>query len=96
MGQEDKSTNRVKFQPVPVSRKRERSSDLADSGKKVLPEVKRFRFFCGLAKRRGPLFFLCPRPFRRSAFPVIKSVSFGEYHDKGECAEGLVVLNMIL
>jgi len=43
MGQEGESIKRVKFQPVPASTKRERSSDLADSGKKVLPGVERFR-----------------------------------------------------
>ena len=56
MGQEGKSINKVKFQPVPAS----------------------------------------PRLFRRSAFPSKRNVSFGEYRDKGECAEGWVVLNMIL
>jgi hypothetical protein len=50
MGQEGESINKVKFQPVPASKKLERRSDPADSGKKVLPEVERFRFFCGLAK----------------------------------------------
>jgi len=49
MGQEGISINRVKFQPVPASTKRERNSNPADSGKKVIPGVERFRFFCGLA-----------------------------------------------
>ncbi len=37
MGQEVESTNRVKFQPVPVGTKHQTSSDPADSGKKVFP-----------------------------------------------------------
>jgi len=41
---EGESTNEVKFQPVPASTKRDRSSNPADSGKKMLPGVKRFRF----------------------------------------------------
>jgi len=76
MGLEGESTIRVKIQPAAVSTKRERNPDPADSGKKVVPGVEWFRFFCGLAQRRGSLFFLCPRPFRRSAFPEIRSVSF--------------------
>jgi hypothetical protein len=88
MGLEGKSINKVKIQPVPASTKRERNSDPADSGKKVLPGVERFRLFCGLAQRRDSLFCLCPRLFRRSAFPAIRNVSFGECQDKGECAEG--------
>jgi hypothetical protein len=70
MGLEGESTNREKFQPVQVSTKLERNTDPADSGKKVVPGVKRFRFFCGLAQRRGSLFFLCPRPL------VVKRFSF--------------------
>jgi len=89
MGLEGDSTNRVKFQPVQVCTERERNPDPADSGKKVVSGVERFRFFCGLAQGRGSLFCLCPGPFRRSAFPEIRSVSFGKYVDKGECAEGL-------
>jgi len=50
MGQEGESINRVKFQPAPASSNRERYSDPADSGKKVLPGVERFRSFWGLAK----------------------------------------------
>jgi len=63
MGLEGESTNREKFQPAASNTKRERNTDPADSGKKVVPGVERFRFFCGLAQRRGSLFFLCPRPF---------------------------------
>jgi len=50
MGLEGESTNRVKFQLAPVSTKRERNTDPADSGKKVIPGMERFRFFCGLAQ----------------------------------------------
>ena len=89
MGLEAESTNREKFQPAGSNTKRERNTDPADSVKKVVSGVERFRFFCGLAQRRGSLFFLCPRHFRRSAFPALRSVSFGKYRDKGECAEGL-------
>jgi len=53
MGLEGESIGRVKFQTVPASTKRERNSNPADSGKKVIPGVERFRFFCGLAQRRG-------------------------------------------
>lgn len=51
MGQEGESTRWVKFQPVPAITKHERSSDPADSGKKVLPGVERFRYrlFSGFA-----------------------------------------------
>jgi hypothetical protein len=42
MGLEGESINKVKFQPVPASTNRERNLDLADSGKKVLPEVEQF------------------------------------------------------
>jgi len=38
---EGESIDRVKFQPIPASTKHERSSDPADSGKKVLPGVER-------------------------------------------------------
>jgi len=41
MGQEGESINRVKFQPAPASSNRERNSDPADSGKKVIPGVER-------------------------------------------------------
>jgi len=37
------STNREKFQAVPVSTKRDRSSGPADSGKKVLPGLEAVR-----------------------------------------------------
>jgi len=49
-GSGSESTNREKFQPVPVSTKRERNTDPADSGKKVVPGagVKRFRVFLKL------------------------------------------------
>ncbi len=43
MGREGESIIRVKFQKVPASTKRDRSSDSAESGKKVLPRVDRFR-----------------------------------------------------
>jgi len=43
----------VKFQTVLASTELERSPNPADSGKKVLPGVGRFRFFCGLAQRRA-------------------------------------------
>ena len=69
MGQEDKSTNWVKFQPVPARTERERSSDPADSGKKVLPGVERFRFFRGLAKRRESTFFPMSKTFSTKRFP---------------------------
>jgi len=51
MGLEGESTNRVKFQPVPTSTKRERWSNPADSGKKVLPGMERFhsRVYSGFA-----------------------------------------------
>jgi hypothetical protein len=51
MGLEGESTNWVKFQPVPASTKRERNSNPADSGKKVIPGVERFRsrLFSGFA-----------------------------------------------
>jgi hypothetical protein len=51
MGQEEKSNNWVKFQPVLASTERERNSDPADSGKKVLPGLKGFRsrLFSGFA-----------------------------------------------
>jgi len=45
MGKEGESTRRVKFQPAAVSTKRERNKDPADSSKKVVPGVERFRFF---------------------------------------------------
>ena len=91
----------MKFYPVPVSTKHERSSDPADSGKKVLPGVERFRsrLFSGLriSATKGINFFCCVQDlFQRSAFPTIRNVSLGENRDTGECAEGLVVLNMIL
>ena len=86
MGLEGVSTNRVKIQTAALNTKPERNTDPADSGKKVVPGVERFRFFCGLAQRRGSLFFLCPRPFRRSAFSAIRSVSFKKYRDiRGMC-----------
>jgi hypothetical protein len=69
MGQEDKSTNWVKSQPVPARIKWERSSDPADSGKKVLPGVERFRFFRGLAKRRESTFFPMSKTFSTKRFP---------------------------
>jgi hypothetical protein len=69
MGLEGKSTNWVKFQLVPASTKRERSTDPADSGKKVLPGVKRFRFFCGLAQRRGSAFLPVSKTFLTKRFP---------------------------
>jgi hypothetical protein len=49
MGLEGESINRVKFQPVPARTKRERNSNPADSGKKVIPGVERlgFRLFSG-------------------------------------------------
>jgi len=51
MGQEGESTNWVKFQPVPASTERDRILYLADSGKKMLPGVERFRYrlFSGFA-----------------------------------------------
>jgi len=63
MGLEGESINRVKFQPVPASTKRERNSNPADSGKKVIPGVERFR--SGLFKdlriseTKGINFFTC-------------------------------------
>jgi len=69
MGLEAKSINKVKFQPVPASTKRDRSSDPADSGKKVFPGVKRFRFFCGLAQRRGSTFLPVSKTFSTKRFP---------------------------
>jgi len=91
MGLEGESIGRVKFQPVPSRTERERSEIQRTQVKKCFPEcsgcVPDVLGIRGLAKRRGTLFFLCPRPFRRSAFPAIRNVSFGEYHDKGECAE---------
>jgi hypothetical protein len=52
MGLKGNQLNKVKFQPVPASIKRERISEPADSGKKVLPGVKRFlsRLFSGFAE----------------------------------------------
>jgi len=72
----------VKFQPVPASTNREKISDPADSGKKVLPGVEQFRFklFLGIPDWRNEgsqLFFLCPRPSRRSAFPAMERVLGG-------------------
>jgi hypothetical protein len=51
MGLEGESINRVKFQTVPARTKRERNSNPADSGKKVLPGVERFcsRLLSGFA-----------------------------------------------
>jgi hypothetical protein len=69
MGLEAKSINKVKFQPVQARTERERNSDPADSGKKVLPGVKRFRFFCGLAKRRGSTFLPVSKTFSTKRFP---------------------------
>ena len=56
-------------------------------------------FFSGFADSRNEgdqLFYLCPRPFQRRAFPAILNISLGEKRGQGECAEGWVVLNMIL
>jgi len=50
MGLEGESKNRVKIQPAASKTKRERNTDPADSGKKVVCGVERFRFFCGLAQ----------------------------------------------
>ena len=80
--------NRVKFQSVSARTKRERSSDLADSGKKVLPGVERFRFFCGLAKRRGSTFLPVSKTFSTKRFPRNMERVIGDLRDKGECAEG--------
>jgi hypothetical protein len=51
MGLEGESINRVKFQTVPASTKRERNSNPADSGKKVILGVERFcsRLLSGFA-----------------------------------------------
>jgi len=94
MGQEDKSTNWVKFQPVPSRTERERSWNPADSGKKVLPEVERFRsrvFFGirGLAQRRGSTFLPVSKTFSTKRFPRNTERLFWGVSDKGECAEGL-------
>jgi hypothetical protein len=59
MGLEGDSTIGVKFQPVPPSTKREKRSDPADSGKKMLPGVKRFRFFLRISATKGINFFAC-------------------------------------
>jgi hypothetical protein len=53
----------VKFQTVPADTKRERNSNPADSGKKVFPGVKRYRYrlFSGLriSATKGINFFAC-------------------------------------
>ena len=78
MGREGESTNWVKFQPVPASTKRERMSNSADSGKKVLPGVERFSFFCGLSKRRGSTFFPVSKTFLTKRFPRNRERVIGE------------------
>ena len=90
MGLEGELTNRVKFQTVPESTKRERNPDPADSGKKSVSRsgaVPFPTFFSGFANQReagDQLFCLCPRPFQRSAFPAIQSVSFGSDKKRGQ------------
>ena len=62
-------------------------------------ECFRSRLFSGFADERNEgdqLFSLCPRPFRRSAFPAIKSISLGIDKLKGNVLRGRAVLNMIL
>ena len=78
MGQEGESINKVKFQPVPASTERERNTNPADSGKKVLPEVERFRFFCGLAQQRGSTFLPVSKTFSTKRFPHITERLFWE------------------
>ena len=67
MGLEGDSTIGVKFQPVPPSTKREKRSDPADSGKKVIPGVERFRsrLFSGLriSATKEINFFSCVQDF---------------------------------
>jgi hypothetical protein len=74
MGLEGESTNEMKFQPVPASTKRDRSSNPADSGKKVLPrsEAVPLPSFYGirrLAQRRGSTFFPVSKTFLTKRFP---------------------------
>jgi hypothetical protein len=77
MGLEGESINRVKFQTVPASTRRERNSNPADSGKKVIHGVERFRFFCGLAQRRGSTFFPVSKTFSTKRFPRNTERVFG-------------------
>jgi hypothetical protein len=75
MGLEGKSINKVKFQPVPANTKRERSSNLADSGKKVPPGVavpfSTFYRDSRLAQRRRSTFLPVSKTFLMKRFPRI-------------------------
>jgi hypothetical protein len=71
---EGELTNRVKFQTVPASTKRERMSKPADSGKKSASRSGAFPFptffgIRGLAKRRGSTFFPVFKTFSTKRFP---------------------------
>jgi hypothetical protein len=96
MALEGESTNKVKFQTVPARTVHERSPDPADSGKKVLPGVERFRsriFFGirGLAQRRGSTFLPVSKTFSTKRFPRNTERVIGEYRDKGNVLRGGVV-----
>ena len=76
MGQEGESIIKVKFQPVPVSTKRERSTDLADSGKKSVSSsgAVALPVFFGLADNRNEgdsLFCPVSKTFSTKRFPRI-------------------------
>jgi len=91
---EGELTNFVKFQSVPACTKREMSRDQGDSGKKVLPGVERFRYrlfsgFPDYRKEVDQFFYLCPRPFRRSTFPAIQSLTLRENRDKRGMCRGV-------
>ena len=83
MGQEGESINEVKFQPVPAGTNRERSTDSADSGKKVFPGVERFRFPC------GKHFFACVQDlFDEALSPQYGTCHWGSIGIKGNVLRG--------
>jgi len=64
--------------------------------KKCFPEWSGSTFLRISVTKGINFFFLCPRPFRRSAFPVIPTCHWGRNGKKGNVLRGWVVLNMIL
>jgi len=92
-GLEGESIGRVKFQPVPASTKHERSSNPADSGKKVLPGVEQFRsrLFSGFADERndGINFFACVQDlFYEALSPQCVAALLGSVVIKGNVLRG--------
>jgi hypothetical protein len=59
--------------------------DLADSDKKVLRGVERFRFFWGLAQRRWATFLSVSKTFSTKRFPRNTEHVIGEVSGRGMC-----------